>query len=56
MKFIVNTFSIRQRGPRGFEITLPKSWIDQNKLKYGDKVELSIDSLHPANLLLTPKA
>jgi len=55
MQYTINTFSIRQRGPRGYEITLPKSWIEQNKLKYGDKVQLSIDTKNPTNLLLKPE-
>ncbi len=54
MKYIVNTFRVRQRGERGYEITLPKSWIKQNKLEYSDEIQLSIDTLNPTNLLLTP--
>jgi len=56
MKYIVGTFKVRQRGPRGFEVTLSKSWIEQNKLKYGDDIEFSIDTDDPAKLILTPKA
>jgi len=54
MQYIINTFKLRQRGERGYEITMPKSWIEQNKLVYGDEIQLSIDTLNPTNLLLTP--
>ena len=54
--YVINVFKVRQRGPRGHEITLPKSWIDQNKLKYGDRINLSIDdSGKSGSLVLTPK-
>jgi len=55
MQYTINTFSLRQRGPRGYEITLPKSWIEQNKLEYGDKIQLSIDTLDPKILSLKPE-
>ena len=53
--YVINVFKVRQRGPRGYEITLPKSWIDQNKLKYGDRINLSIgDPKKSESLILTP--
>lgn len=54
MRYTVEIYKVRQRGERGYEVTLPKTWIDQNKLKWRDEIQLSIDTENPTSLLLTP--
>jgi len=39
----IKSYKIRQEGLRGAAIGLPKVWLDDLKLKYGDKIDFYRD-------------
>jgi len=48
----IKSYKIRQEGLRGAAIGLPKVWLDDLNLKYGDKIDFYRDE--EDRLILTP--
>lgn len=52
----IGEYNIRQRGLRGFEITLPRFFIEETNLKVGDTFELMRKQIDGKEcIILVPK-
>lgn len=51
----VDSFKLTQRGDRGFGVTLPRVWIEDNGLSLGDEVDLFRDPVND-DLIIRKKA
>ena len=48
----INEIKLRKYGLRGFEITVPKVWVGDNKLNNGDRVDMFREG---EKLIIKPK-
>ena len=39
----LSTVTVRQYGERGFELTLPRAWVEQSELSIGDEIDVFVN-------------